>query len=544
MTRWWMTAWVLWLGWSCAYAQDLAQQRAAFIAAEQALAKGDRAGFEALAAALHDYPLYPYLVYDDLGARLGSAPTTEVRDFLQRHADTPLAWQLRRRWLDLLASRERWQDFLKDYRPTSDVGLQCEQLQALIRTGKAGRALPRVEALWLHGSSQPKECDPVFERWLKAGNPSQPLAWKRIDLAMTQGNLQLARYLRRFLPAGERAWVDYWLNLHQHPERLASLHRPAHDHPYLQRMLVHGVRRLAWHDPLAALNLWHDLAKQRSFSDAARYRVEQQLAIALVDEPEEAAMAFFRDLQPGSGDVKLHELRLRAALYRGDWAAFLRWQAEMPPALRDAPRWQYWRARALGVRGEQAAAETIYRRLAEERSYHGFLAADRVGLPYALAQSNAPATPEELNRLAAEPALQRSHELFALQRLIDARREWLSGTAGLDQPDLVAAAKLAETWGWHGQAILTIAQGQHWDDLQLRFPLAHRQAVEKQAERQALDPAWVYAVMRQESAFMSDARSRVGATGLMQLMPATARRVARKLPEGHAKFRHRHIRAI
>jgi soluble lytic murein transglycosylase len=531
MTRWLLTAWVLWLGWTLAHAQDLVQQRTAFANAEQALAQGDHAQFAALAASLQDYPLYPYLLFDDLKARLAEATQQEVRQFLQRYHDTPLAWQLRRRWLTQLARQHRWQAFLKDYRPTSNTVLQCQQLQALIRTGKADRALPRVEALWLHGRSQPKQCDPVFDRWLRAGNPSQTLAWKRIDLAMRHGSVQLVRYLRRFLPSTEQRWVNYWLRLHQHPAQTASLAKPGSQHPYLQRMLVHGVRRLAWRDPVAALALWQQLEKQQHFSNAARHRVQLRLAAALLDEPAPAATAFFRHLRPGSGDAKLHELRLRAALARHDWAAYLRWQAEMPPALRDAPRWQYWRARALGRRGQPETAATIYRRLAEERSYHGFLAADRAGLPYAMAQNSAPASAERLAQLAASPALARSHELFVLDRMIDARREWLRGTRQLDRSDLVVAAKLADTWGWHAQAIFTVAQGRHWDDLALRFPLAHRQAVEQQAGRQALDPAWVYAVMRQESAFMSDARSGVGATGLMQLMPATARRVARRLPE-------------
>jgi len=531
MTRGWTMLWALWLGWSAAQAAVPADPRSDFLAAEQALAQGDRAAYTDLAAGLRDYPLYPYLVYADLSGRLGSLPRDEVRTFLHRYGDTPLAWQLRHRWLAVLARRGHWHDYLADYRPTRDVTLQCRQLQALIATGRADRALSRVEALWLHGSSRPKACDPVFARWLRAGNPGPALAWKRIDLAMAHGNLQLARYLRRFLPAGERAWVDYWITLHRHPERTASQPRPATRHPYLSRMLVHGMRRLAWREPLAALAMWRQLSTTRTFSGAQRHRVEQRLAAALLDQPDDAADAFYRRLRPGSGDTKLHELRLRAALARGDWQAYLAWHEELPPALRNQPRWQYWRARALSRLGRDDNAAAIYRRLAEERSYYGFLAADHAGLPYALAHSSAPAPADLQARLAARPALRRSHELFALQRSLDARREWLSGTRDLRQAGLVTAAKLADAWGWHDQAILTIAQGRYWDDLELRFPLAYRDTVERQAVRQALDPAWVYAVVRQESAFRSDARSHVGATGLMQLMPATARRVARRLPE-------------
>jgi len=531
MNRVLATAVVMWLGWASAGATPVEQQRQDFEAAEQALAEGDRERFTQLSAALADYPLYPYLIYTDLLQRLDHVDAAEPRAFLQDYRDTPLAWQLRRRWLNQLAARGQWRDFLADFRPTSDITLQCQQLQGLIRTGQTDKALAKTEALWLHGSSRPKECDPAFTRWQQAGNPSPALAWKRIDLAMSKNNLQLARYLRRFLPAAEQAWVDHWLALHNQPQEVARLKPPAASHPYLRRMQVHAVRRLARRDAQDALQVWQALSGQQQFSSADRRRAELTLAIELLHEPGEAAARFFAQLQPGSADVSLHELRLRAALARGDWQAYLERQAELPPALRDATPWRYWQARALAATGQDSAAEPIYRQVAEDRSYHGFLAADRIGLPYRLEHNSAPAPQEELQRLAAIPALLRSHELFALGRMLEARREWHNGTRGQAQSVLVSAAKLAESWGWHDQAIMTIAQGRHWDDLQLRFPLVYRDAVEQQAERQTLDPAWVYAVVRQESAFMYDARSHVGATGLMQLMPATARRVAKRLPE-------------
>jgi soluble lytic murein transglycosylase len=524
-----LIAWVLALAWTVSSSADIEVQRADFVAAERALAQSDLEGFTALAARLEDYPLYPYLRYAALNEKLHTLPRTEVRAFLERFDDTPLAWQLRSRWLNLLASKGLWQDFLADYRPTSNVSLQCRQLQALIQTGNGDAALPRVEALWLHGSSRPKACDAVFEHWLRAGNPGRELAWKRIALAMDAGNPGLARYLRRFLPASEQAWADYWMNLHRDPAQLTRRDAPGTEHPYLRRIQAHTVRRLAGNDPHAALTLWQEFSTADGFTEGDKQRVHIRLAAALFDQPGDEADRFFDELAPRSADRKLHELRLRAALARGDWEAYLRWHASMPPALRDEPRWQYWLARALDASGEAKAAHAIYQRLAEQRSYHGFLAADRIGVGYSLSHSTAPAATEDLARLAATPAMQRSHELLALGRTLEARREWHLATRNLSEAELVTAAKLADSWEWHGQAILTVAEGRHWDDLELRFPLAHRDTVEQQAGRQALDPAWIYAVVRQESAFMADARSHVGATGLMQLMPATARRVARRL---------------
>lgn len=510
---------------------DRDSPRERFQAAEQALAQGDQEQFTRLAASLAAYPLHPYLVYAELSGRLEHASADEVAGFLNASKDTPLNWQLRRQWLDLLADRKRWETFLAFYRPTSDVDLRCHQLQALIATGQARQALPEVEALWLYGRSRPASCDTVFDYWIKAGNPAPALAWKRIALAMENGELLLARYLRRFLPADQQGWADYWLTLHRHPEQAAAAEVPGKSHPYLARMRVHATSRLAARDPLAALSLWQTLSGRHHFTKAQRHEIEQRLAAALLDEPSAAAYTYLRSLKPRSGDQKLQELRLRAALVREDWPTYLDWLGQLPPASRNQPRWQYWRARALAATGQQEAAQALYRTLAGERSYHGFLAADQAGLAYTLAHAGAPSDDTLLARLATRPALQRARELFALDRSPAARREWQWGIRGLNRNELIGAAKLAETWGWYGQAILTVAQGEHWDDLELRFPLAHRHDVEGQAERQALDPAWIYAVLRQESAFMPDARSHAGASGLMQLMPTTAKRVARRLPE-------------
>lgn len=531
MYRLWTALAAVWLGCSAAGAATLEEQRQTFVAAEQALEAGEHDRFAELKTKLADYPLYPYLLYQELADGLSTADAKAVRAFLKTWADTPLAWQLRRRWLTQLAERDRWRDYLADYRPTNDITLQCHRLTALIRTGQADKALPAAEALWLHGDSRPAACDPAFARWQQAGNPSPALAWKRIDLAMRAGNLQLAGYLKRFLPAGERAWADHWMHLYRHPERLADLKAPGASHPYLRHMQAHVLGRLAAVDPLAALAQWQAWAGKLKFTPADRRRVTWRLAVNLFDEPGDAAAAFFAKLKPRSGDTRLHELRLRAALQRGDWQGYLARLADLPPALRDTASARYWQARALEQTGRKPEAVAVYRELAEDRGYHGFLAADRLGLPYHLEHSSAPADADALAALAHRPGLQRSHELFALDRRMDARREWRGATADLDQARLIGAAKLAETWGWHDQAILTIAQGRYWDDLELRFPLAYRDTVEAQAQRQALDPAWIYAVVRQESAFMFDAQSRVGATGLMQLMPATARHVARRLPE-------------
>jgi soluble lytic murein transglycosylase len=157
----------------------------------------------------------------------------------------------------------------------------------------------------------------------------------------------------------------------------------------------------------------------------------------------------------------------------------------------------------------------------------GFLAAERARLPYRLDARPTPADPVRVARLSADPAVGRIVELRALDRVPDMRREWARLTTGLGPDDLLAAAVVAQGLDWPDQAIRTLAKSGYWDDLDLRFPLGYRGLIRAQAAATGLPDTWIYAVLREESSFDPGSGSPAGAIGLMQLMPHTARDVAK-----------------
>jgi soluble lytic murein transglycosylase len=406
-----------------------------------------------------------------------------------------------------------------------------------LQTGNPARAFTLAESLWLHGRSQPSACDPVFRAWRAAGRQSHELVWQRVALAMDAGELRLAKYLERYLTNPDKVWLNRWLRLHRDPQRVRRSQDFQTAHPYRERMLAHAVRRLSRFDGFDALALWGELQKRYPFSADERYDVERRLALTLASEENPQAYRFLQRVTPRAEDERLHSALLRAALQRHDWPQLLDWLGRLPTELAENERWRYWRARALEQTGGKAEAQSLYRVVARERSYYGFLAADRTNRPYALMHAATPVDPELVERIGSRPAALRARELRALDRLTDARREWRALQRSLDRAGLKAAAKLAEGWGWQDQAIFTLAKSGYWDDLELRFPLQHGDEVFRHAEQNGLEPAWVYAVIRQESAFNREARSPAGARGLMQLMPATARMVATKLLERRAPSR-------
>jgi len=503
------------------------EQRATFLQAEQALERGSLKEFERLRKRLRDYPLYPYLEYQELSKRLAKASNTEVDHFLKTYQNTPLADMLRAKWLEQLADQKRWSDYLRFYQPSRNITRRCQQLHALIATGKPGQAMPEVTEIWLHGKSRPSACDPVFDAWTKAGHRTTDLVWQRIEMAMEAGEWRLAEYLGRDLSNADQVWLKRWVRLYRTPERAGETDRYGTKHPYREAMLSHAVRRLARWDGMRALQLWQDIKPRYPFSQAQIQRTEHYIVRNLVRTPDDAAYAFIRGVEVGSEDLKAQEARIRAALLREDWPQVRRWINELPEEERQQEHWTYWQARALAGGGDQASAKAIYVRLARERSYYGFLAADQLGVEYELSHAETPATDALVSQIAAMDGVKRAQELVALRRWTDARREWREATSSMDGFQLKAAAKLAKQRGWHDQAIFTLARTGYWDDLELRFPLEHAELVEQNARQNGIDIAWVFAVMRQESAFMDDARSHAGAMGLMQLMPATARKVAR-----------------
>lgn len=513
-------------------AANLERQRASFLEAEKALQKGQKARFEQLSASLRDYPLHPYLDYQSLRRDLKLASPERVRAFISDNADTPLADRLRGLWLSQLARQGRWSTYLAFYQPTDSTLARCRQLHAMIKTGQADKAYADVPDIWLHGESQPKECDSVLDAWRAAGGLTQTLVWQRIELAFAAGQWRLARYLKRYLDTDERPWVDLWLRTHREPGLVQS--HPdlfAKQHPMRSAILEHGLKQLAKRDPARAIDAWRSVRSRFDFPNSDSARVDRHLALALARDGHPDALAYLARIEPRDDDLTLAETRIRTALAKEDWAAALAWIEALPPKARGLERWGYWRARALGELGRDDDARSGFEDLSRERSYYGFLAADRVGASYHLDPVRLSVGAEPLAEVAADPGIRRARELLALDRLIDARREWHHATADMDKTQLQAASKLAQSWGWHDRAIFTLARTQYWDDLELRFPLEHRALVERLARSQGLDPAWVYAVVRQESAFVKDARSSAGALGLMQLMPRTARSVARKLGE-------------
>ncbi|MEW5755973.1 MAG: transglycosylase SLT domain-containing protein [Pseudomonadota bacterium] len=510
---------------------ELSQEREKFLQAEQALDKNNQALFKKLSDSLVNYPLYPYLRYQFLVSKISSLTPKEIEDFQTRYPDTLLAEALEKRWLIRQGELRNWDTYLTHYQPSADPALQCYYLRALYQSGAQNEAMNLVAPLWLVASSQPDSCTPLFDTWIAKGHLTSGLAWQRFHLAMGASKYRLAQHLVKHLDAEHQQWAKHWLNVKTNPSLVAHSKALSEDTEITRMIVADGLKRWARFDAIAATDAWQGTIKDRfSFSDSDRHAIEKRLALSRLLQQDDLEDTELSHLLDNPVNQELQEWRIRVAISLGDWEAALNWLDRMNPDSQNAPRWRYWRARALSASaGDNEQAAGLYQGLAADRSYYGFLSASRIGAEYRLNDARLEYPDQVMAQISTLPGIQRARELFYLGRFPEARREWQATTRTLTSDQLAQAARLAGEWGWHDRAIFTLANTPYTDDLSLRFPIVHQQQILKETQKNNLNPSWVLALIRQESAFMPDARSQVGALGLMQIMPKTGKEIGKRL---------------
>ncbi|SQF97820.1 soluble lytic murein transglycosylase [Paucimonas lemoignei] len=511
------------------HAVDLSQQRQYYDEAKRALAKGDTGPYRMYASALADYPLEPYLAYDELTARLKTASNPEIEKFLAEHGDLPQANWMKLRWLRWLAERGDWQPFVKYYDPKMNfVELDCLYGQYLLGHGKKAEGYASAEKLWMTGKSLPAACDGFFAQWATDGQLPEQKRWQRAKLAATAGNYPLATTLVNSLnslaPQGKLL-----LEIAKKPE---MLNNPAQFAPVDEAMsdvVGLGLRRLAKQDPQKAMEMLDGYSAKMHFSHEEQVQIAKEIGLTLARRYDGRALEVMTKYDPDLRDNTVTEWRLRLLLRLGQWEDAYELTRRLPKDLADTNRWRYWEARSLELaQPKSPLIPSLYKDVAKERDFYGFLAADRTQSSYQLNNKPLLLSQALITKVRNTPGVRRALEFHARGQIVDGRREWYHVSRHFSRDEMVAQAKLAYDLKWYFPAIRTISQAQYWDDLDIRFPMAHRETLVREAKVRGLHSSWVFAITRQESAFMDDARSGVGASGLMQLMPATAKETARK----------------
>ena len=482
--------------------------------------------------ALEHYAIYDYLLAArmrrDLSISANENLDAAIDAFMHAHVGQLATRGLRRDWLASLAQRHRWDWFLPRSVDVVDPVLICDRLDVRLSTnatqGLAAAALIR----WMAPQKPLAECANVFAWLRREGLLTPALAETRTRAALSADSPRLAREFAADVPLNRRAALLQWSDLLDSPRAALTV---LATHPTLvvePEALAAGFDKLARTEPAYALDLLPRLIAHEGLTPENQDRLKRAAALGAAYDRDPRAMAAFDDLPAAVIDGPVQEWRVRAALWKHDFARALAWLDLMPSNLAAQPRWRYWRARTVAaVQGDEAAAP-IFRELAGLRDYYGYLAADRVAQPYNLNVRPSPLDAAAQSALAQEPGVIRAHELFDCDMTDEATSEWNAALESADNALRVQAALLASRWGWFAQSITTLAQSGEFDDVTLRYPRPFLDSVIQGSKLAQLPQDWILAVMRQESLFRKDAISRADARGVMQMVNSTASAVARR----------------
>lgn len=496
--------------------------------AQQAYAARRLADLERAARAVPaGHVLAPYVEYWRLMLS-GRTEDGRIADFLARYPGSRLAESLRADWLKSLGAREAWPAFLTEYprlvRP--DTALQCYAYRAEWALGNRNHEREAI-SLWFTGRDMPSVCTPLFTQLMDAGLIGQEDVWRRFRLALEAGNLNVARVVANALTEAQRPDAALLDQASRDPARVLNAGTLDLARRGDREIALYALDQLARRDSSQAeqaLRKWapqlNPLELRTAWGRLATWAARRHEPVAL-DWFQQAGELALSDFQ--------REWWVRAALRAGDWKTVQRAIDSMGDAARGQPVWRYWRARALQANGQRVAANTLFLALSRGHDYYSQLAGEELGPVVQAPAINIKVGGDDVEAVARQPGIARAVALYELGLRGDATQEWNWTVRDFSDAQLLAAAELARRMEWFDSAINTAERTRELHDFELRFLAPYREQAHQAARENDIDEAWVYGLMRQESRFVNVARSSVGAAGLMQIMPATARWIAQRL---------------
>ncbi len=477
------------------------------------------------------YLLAPYAEYWLMLLSINEADNKTIVDFINAYSDYPFSAKLRAEYLKKLGREQDWSSFATEYarykQEEAAVACYAAEANAVLVDVKS---LQNAKALWMQAKEQPSSCNNLFDRMQAANVLTEEDVWTRFRLALTDNRVALAKGIVQRSKTFEPTQLKLIDKVIANPT-LALTKRTVGFNTRLGRELnLNALNRVAKTNSLQALSLLNPLEDLITAEDKRFFYGRLAMYAAQRHEPQ--AQDWFK---LASGDVKANGLTndqlawyARAALRDKNWKNLLAVIAKMDAPQSEEAAWRYWKARALKAQNQMLEANTLFAKLSVERHFYGWLAQDELE-GFVTAPLNTYKTSEaDVKAIAAIPAIQRAEMLYGLDLLWEAKAEWVMATQAFDDNQLIAAAEFASREKWHDLAIITADKTTQLHDFGLRYPTPYRNLMKPAANEQAIDEAWVYGITRQESRFMVSAKSGVGAAGLMQLMPATAKWIASK----------------
>ncbi|WP_158781906.1 murein transglycosylase [Pantoea sp. BAV 3049] len=520
--------WQLWIAGACltvmagmAHADSLDAQRSRYLQIKQAWDSNQMDTVAQLMPTLRDYPLYPYLEYRQLAQDLDQESGFVVSDFIKKYPTLPPVRSLAARFVNELARRQDWRGLLvfspEEPKP---VAARCNWYYAKWATGQQQVAYDGAKSIWLRGTSLPGTCDKLFSVWQGAGEQTPITTLERIRLAMKEGNSNLVNFLAGQLPPDYQTMANAIMDLQNNPQNVESFARSVGPTDFTRQATSVAFARVARGDAENARAMIPSLVRLQKMSEQEEQDLNEAVAWRLMGNDITSEQARWRDnVVMRSDSTSLIERRVRMSLGNNDRRGLNTWIARLPVEAKQKDEWQYWQADLLMDEGRKEEAKTILRKLMQERGFYPMVAAQRLGVDYTLQVDKAS---EPDSSLTQGPEIARVRELMYWGMDNLARSEWSYLVGSKTSSQQQQLARYAHEQNWWDLSVQATISGKLWNSLQERFPLAYQDQFNRYSQGKAIPISYAMAIARQESAWNPKARSPVGASGLMQVMPATA----------------------
>lgn len=493
-----------------------------FLALRDAARREDAEKATELASRLADYPIPSYVDYYRLRPRVKDAPVAEIRDFLMRHDGSAIADRLRNDWLLDLGKARDWVTFDEQYPQfvlKDDTQLKCYALMSRALKGQDVAGEARVVLV------SPKDygegCPALVATLAQSGQFDANDIWTQVRLAAELNYLGLARRHAMLTDAPENL-VGQALDK---PGLLLA--RGAGSGRAARELFIIALGRVAKTSPEQAVNALVRVAQQLTEQELALGWAQIALQSSLKLAPD--ATVYWHRTNGAPLSTEGHQWKVRAALRALDWKLVQSGVDAMPPALRADPAWIYWLGRALKAQEKPEPAHQLFQSITNETNFYGQLALEELGQKITIPPQASRPTQGEIAPMAANQGFRRAFKFFEMNLRFEGAREWNWQLRKMDERQHLAAAEFARQSNVLDRMVHTSDRTRVEFDFTQRFPMPFNDIMQSSTQSLGLDKAWVYGLIRQESRFVMTARSHVGASGLMQLMPATAREVARRI---------------
>jgi soluble lytic murein transglycosylase len=504
--------------------QQFASDEDAFAALREAARRDDAPRALDLASRLSNFSIPSYIDYYRLKPRIKTTPmpVAEIRDFLKRYDGTAIADRLRNDWLLELGRTGEWDTFDEQYplfALDDDFQVKCYALMSRLDRGQNVAAEAR--ALLVSPKDYGDACPALITSLVEHGQFGPDDAWYQVRLATEYNFPNTARRIALATDAPE-GLIAQALD-----KPMAVIARSANGPRAVHEAYLIAINRLARNNIDQA---------GAELLGAASYLTPQELAagwsqVALqaAQKLQPVALDYWKKTAGAPLSPDGYQWRVRSALRAGDWAMVRYGIEAMPPALQADPAWVYWLGRAYKAQGQREAAEERFQNIAKQTGFYGQLAVEELGQKITIPPRAVAPTDAEIAAMAANPGFRRAFKFFDMNMRFEGYREWNWELRKMNERQHLAAAEFARQNNVLDRMVNTSDRTKIEVDFTQRFPAPFNDIMHPTTQLLGLDKAWVYGLIRQESRFVMAARSHVGASGLMQLMPGTAKEVARRI---------------